>query len=123
MLGEVRGKVVIIQDFSGASIHGLLYSTFTVLPHMWMTTNWNLYDKWTAVKSFLATANTAGASQLSFWTGHGGSFPYFVASGKSSPGNNAGELVTGATSPGWPSSYYRDFPRVACFIGICSIIF
>lgn len=88
-----------------------------------MNTNWNLYDKWTLVKNFLGTANAAGASQLSFWTGHGGSFPYFVASGKSSPGNGAPRLVTGATTPGWPSSYCSDFPRVACFIGICSIVF
>jgi cysteine-rich repeat protein len=122
VLGNVRGKIVIIQDFAGAQVHGLLYSTFTVLPHKWFNTNWDLYDKWTAVKGFLTSANAAGVSQLSFWTGHGGSFPYFVASGKSSPGNGAPRLVTGLTTPGFKSSY-PDFPRVACFIGICSIVF
>lgn len=59
---------------------------------------------------------------LSFWTGHGGSFPYFVASGKSSPGNSDPRLATGLTTPGFKNSY-PDFPRVACFIGICTIAF
>jgi 1-phosphatidylinositol phosphodiesterase len=122
VLGEVRGKIVIIQDFSGLSIHGLMYSTFTVLPHKWFSTNWDQYDKWMAVKSFLASSNTVGDSMLSFWTGHGGSFPYFVASGKSSPGNTAPRLATGLTTPGFSSSY-PDFPRVGCFIGICTIAF
>lgn len=121
-LGEVRGKIVIIQDFPGVSIHGLMYSTFTLLPHKWYNTNWDQYDKWTAVKTFLASTNAAGASMLSFWTGHGGSFPYFVASGKSSPGNGDPRLSTGLTTPGFSSSY-PDFPRVACFIGICTIAF
>ncbi|CAM6002422.1 unnamed protein product [Sphagnum balticum] len=121
VLGSVRGKIVLIQDFTGA-IHGLLYSTFTVLPHKWYNTNWDQYDKWTAVKSFLKSTNNAGVSCLSFWTGHGGSFPYFVASGKSSPGTSDPRLATGLTTPGFSSSY-PDFPRVACFIGICTIAF
>jgi hypothetical protein len=118
----VRGKVVIIQDFPSLVTHGLLYSTFISLPHKWFNTNWDLYDKWTAVKAFLTATNTAGESRISFWTGHGGSFPYFVASGKSSPGNTAPRLATGLTTPGFSSSY-PDFPRVACFIGICTIAF
>ncbi len=99
-----------------------MYSTFTVLPHKWFNTNWDQYDKWTAVKSFLSASNAAGESMLSFWTGHGGSFPYFVASGKSSPGNSSPRLATGLTTPGFKNSY-PDFPRVACFIGICTIAF
>ena len=122
VLGEVRGKIVIIQDFPGVGIHRLLYSTFTSLPHKWFTTNWNLYDKWLEVKNFLAASNAAGKSRISFWTGHGGSFPYFVASGKWLPSNGAARLSTGLTTPGFKSSY-PDFPRVACFIGICTIAF
>jgi len=45
-----------------------------------------------------------------------------VASGKSSPGNNHPRLATGLTTPGFKKSY-PDFPRVACFIGICTIAF
>lgn len=121
-LGEVRGKVVIIQDFTASAIYGLLYSTFTVLPHKTYSTNWDQYDKWLAVKSFLVSANAAASSRLSFWTGNVGSFPYFVASGQSSPSNGDPLLSTGLTTPGFKSSY-PDFPRVACFIGICTITF
>jgi len=39
-----------------------------------------------------------------------------------SPGNTAGRLVTGLTTPGFSSSY-PDFPRVACFFTLCSIVF
>ena len=56
-----------------------------------------------------------------FWTGHGGVYPYFVASGKSSP-NGTARLSTNLTTPGFASSY-PDFPRMACFIGICTIMF
>jgi len=122
VLGEVRGKIVIIQDFPARGIHGLLYTTFTVLPHKYFNTNWDQYDKWTAVKSFLGATNSAGKSRISFWTGHGGSFPYFVASGKSSPGNGDPRLSTALTTPGF-KKWYPDFPRVACFIGICTIAF
>ena len=121
-LGEVRGKVVIIQDFPASGVHGLLYSTFSVLPHKWFTTNWNLYNKWTDVKNFISSSNSAGASRISFWTGHGGSFPFFVASGKIFSGNNNPRLTTGLLTPIFKNSY-PDFPRVACFIGICSIVF
>jgi hypothetical protein len=85
-----------------------------------MGTNWDLYSKWLDIKGFLPAANAAKKSQIQFWTGHGGSYPYFVVSGKSSL--NGGRLLTGMTTPGWRSSY-PDFPRISCFIGICSICF
>jgi 1-phosphatidylinositol phosphodiesterase len=121
-LGLVRNKIVLIQDFSAANIYGLMYASFTVLPHKVFATNWDQYSKWLEVKNFLASANSAGNSHISFWTGHAFSFPYFVASGKSSSGNGDPRLLTGLTTPGF-SSYYPDFPRVGCFIGICSIAF
>jgi 1-phosphatidylinositol phosphodiesterase len=121
LLGEVRGKVVIIQDFTASAIYGLLYTTFRVLPHKVYSTNWDQYDHWLAVKSFLASTNTAGVSRISFWTGNTGSLPYFVASGKSSPGNNDPRLLTGATTI--LGNVYPDFPRVACLFGLCSIPF
>lgn len=85
-----------------------------------MGTNWNLYDKWLDIKNFMPGVNAAKKSKIAFWTGHGGSYPYFVVSGKSS--KNGGCLSTGLTTPGFKSSY-PDFPRVACFIGICTICF
>ena len=85
-----------------------------------MGTNWDLYDKWVTVKSFAAGTNAAKKSRIAYWTGQGGSYPYFVASGKASTGGS--RLVTGLTTPGFRSRY-PDFPRVGCFIGICTIAF
>lgn len=99
-----------------------MYASFSILPHKNFGTNWDLYSKWLDVKNFLASANGAGKSHISFWTGNTGSFPYFVASGKSSSGNGASLLSTGLTTPGF-KSYYPDFPRIWCFIGICTIAF
>jgi len=99
-----------------------MYASFSVLPHKNFGTNWDLYSKWLDVKNFLASANTAGASQISFWTGNTGSFPYFVASGKSSSGNGDSLLSTALTTPGF-NSYYPDFPRIWCFWGMCTIAF
>jgi 1-phosphatidylinositol phosphodiesterase len=61
---------------------------------------------------------------VNFLNGEGHALPYFVASGKSSPGTNDPLLATGATQTGsfnrdkWP-----DFPRVSCFLGTCTIAF
>jgi 1-phosphatidylinositol phosphodiesterase len=116
-----RGKVVIIQNFAGA-IHGLLYSSFTAIQHKSYSTNWDQHDRWISIKNFIVATSAAKSSRISFWTGSVGSFPYFCASGKSSPQNGAPRLATGLTTPGF-RSYYPDFPRVACFIGICTIAF
>lgn len=119
-LGEVRGQLVLLQDFTSVTIHGMLMATFSTLPHKYFSSNWVLYDKWLEIKNFLPGVNTAKKSKIMFWTGHGASYPYFVASGKSSP--TGSRLSTGLTTPGFKSSY-PDFPRVACFIGICTIAF
>lgn len=87
--------------------------------------NWSLCNKWNAVKSFLASANNAKKSRISYWTGHGGSYPYFVASGHSDPSTNAPRLWTGYTTPGM-NSYCPDLPRINCawiFVTVCSIFF
>jgi hypothetical protein len=47
------------------------------------------------VKNFLASANAAKKSTISFWTGHGGSYPFFVASGQLLSGNGDSRLITG----------------------------
>ena len=122
ILGLVRKKIVLIQDFSATKIYGLMYASFSVLNHRVFNTNWDQESKWLDVKSFHASANSAGSSFIIFWTGNTGSFPYFVASGKSSSGNGDPRLLTGLTTPGF-RRFYPDFPRVACFIGICTIAF
>lgn len=116
-----RGKIVVLQHFDGA-IHGLLYDSFTTIEHKSYTTNWDQHDRWISIKNFIAASDLSGESRIAFWTGSGGSFPYFCASGKSSPQNGAPRLLTGATTPLFSSSY-PDFPRIMCFLGMCSICF
>ncbi len=96
-------------------------TNFNVLPHKLISTNSELYTKWDDIKGFLPRANNTKTSKIMFWTGHGGVFPYFVASGKSSP--TGGRLSTGLTTPGFASSY-PDFPRMGCFMGsMCTIMY
>lgn len=100
-------------------IHGLLWATFSVLPNKYFNTNWDLYSKWTDIKNFLPGVNTAKKSKIMYWTGHGGSYPYFVVGGVSSM--NGGKLWTGLLTPSFNG--YPDFPRVGCFWGICRVNF
>ena len=123
-LGELRGKIVILQNFSAAETYGIEYDSFSIQDEYNLGTNWDLYSKWEEVKKQLAKANSgsSGVKYMNYLSGSGGSFPYFVASGHSSPGTNAPRLATGRTTPGWKNSW-PDFPRVNCFLGICTIAF
>lgn len=120
-LGEVRGKIVIVKRFNERQRNGLTYNDFNILDNYEMGTNWDLYSHWSRIKSRLASMTPSPyGGYITHIVGSGGSFPYFVASGRSSP--DGGHLVTGLTTPGWSGSY-PDFPRDSCFIGICSIYF
>ncbi len=123
-LGSVRGRIVVLQNFSAPQAWGLDYNSLNQQDDYVLTTNWDLYSKWTKVKNQMAAASTGSPDTfyINYLSGAQGSFPYFVASGQSSPGSNDPLLSTGLTTPGWKSSY-PDFPRVACFIGICTIAF
>ncbi|MEQ4619780.1 phosphatidylinositol-specific phospholipase C [Providencia vermicola] len=123
-LAEVRGKFAILSDGREFWDYGVSYWQANIQDEYHLKTNWDLYTKWEHVKEQLATA-TRGSSRttyINYLSGSGGSFPYFVASGHSSPGTSAPRLSTGLTTPGWKYSY-PDFPRVSCFIGICTIAF
>jgi len=122
-LADVRGKIVVLQNFSADQRYGISYSSFTTQDDYKLNTNWDLYDKWTKVKTQLGKANqdTGTARYINFLSASTGSFPYFVASGHSSPGSSASRLATGKTTPGWKS--WKDFPRVDCALGICTIAF
>lgn len=100
----------------------MIYGSFTNIPHKKYGTNWDQHDRWINIKNFITAADAAKTSRISFWSGSGGSFPYFCASGKSSPGNGDPRLLTGLTTPGWKKSY-PDFPRVMCLWSLCSIAF
>lgn len=122
-LSDLRGKIVILQDFSASKTYGISYSSFSIQDDYKLKTNWDLYDKWLKVKKQLAAANSGSSATkyMNYLSGSGGSFPYFVASGHSSPGTSAPRLATGRTTPGWKS--WKDFPRINCVLGICTIAF
>jgi 1-phosphatidylinositol phosphodiesterase len=124
-LGELRGKVVVLQNFAGNDSYGLSYGSLYAQDNYNLTTNWDLYNKWTDVKNQLVLANTVAGTQdrmyINFLSGATGAFPYFVASGKSSSATDAPLLSTGETTPAYNN--WPDFPRTGCFIGICTISF
>ncbi|WP_067514928.1 phosphatidylinositol-specific phospholipase C [Endozoicomonas ascidiicola] len=127
-LDEVRGKFIILQDFTGQTPnrqpYGIFYLTLDIQDQYKMGTNWNLHSKWTAVKEHINRARAFHQQRIfmNYLTGSYGSFPYFVVSGHSSHGTSAPRLSTGLTTPGW-WYVYPDFPRTSCFIGICTIAF
>jgi 1-phosphatidylinositol phosphodiesterase len=122
-LGDLRGKIVILQNFSASQTYGIPYDSFSIQDDYKLNSNWDLYDKWTKVKKQLAAANSGDSSTkyMNYLSGAQGGFPYFVASGHSNPSTGAPRLATGKTSPGWKG--WRDFPRVNCALGICTIAF
>lgn len=122
-LADIRGKILVLRDFSGGSV-GIPYGSFHIQDNYHLKTNWDLYNKWLSVKEQLDYANKTNGNQgvINYLSGSGGAFPYFVASGHSSPGTSAPRLATGLTHPGWSGSY-PDFPRINWFLGIATIVF
>ncbi|WP_257264619.1 phosphatidylinositol-specific phospholipase C domain-containing protein [Endozoicomonas sp. ONNA2] len=125
-LENVRGKLIVTyRNFSPVNIKAFPLSYFRNSEQGWvMSHNWELHDKWQVIKGFFKTADndrsdTKYRHSLAFSKGV---FPYFAASGHVSYGTGASRLATGYTTPGW-SGTYPDFPRVSCFIGICTIAF
>lgn len=120
-LGDVRGKIVFSQRFDEDRPIALVYKyQYEILDDYYFYSNWDLYEHWEKIKDFMKSeAENVDPSAISIM-GSGGSFPYFVASGRASPEGR--HLVTGYTTPGW-SFKYPDFPRSACWGELCSIYF
>lgn len=141
-VGDIRGKIILLKDFSiptsnyyheiSKYSYSYIYNQFQVITDDWhLNTNWDLYGKWEKIKKVITRANATQHSfdgtementYITYLSGNGGSFPYFVASGKSSHGNNDPQLLTGLTTPGWKDTW-PDFPRVSCWGSLCSIAF
>jgi 1-phosphatidylinositol phosphodiesterase len=126
-LAETRGKLVVLRDFPCPDgkfcMFGLewnKYESQDIQDEYHLRTNWDLHDrKWGAVKRQLIRArDVAGQAShpifINFLSGSGGSFPYFVASGKSSSGNNAPRLSTGKVECITTNRLFPDFPRLSC---------
>lgn len=126
-LSQVRGRIVVLRNFPAGQDFGVDYNTFNIQDYHNVGSNWDLYDKWIKVLNHMRAANagpqdTKYMNYLSASGSKPGSFPYFIASGHSNPATGAPRLATGRTTPGWRRSW-PDFPRVNCFLGICTIAF
>ena len=122
-MGEFRGKLVLLADVLSLEKYGLSYRDIDKQDAYHLNTNWDLYAKWEKIKVQINKSNKGvDTIYMNYLSGSGGSFPYFVASGHSSPGISAGRLITGFTEPGW-KGIYPDFPRGAYFGVIATIYF
>lgn len=123
-LGEMRGKCVILSDVWSLNDLGINYRDLNVQDSYNLVSNWDLYSKWEKVKRQINAANQSTNTDIymNYLSGSGGSFPYFVASGHSSPGTSAARLATGLTEPGF-HNYYPDFPRGAWLGPFATIYF
>lgn len=123
---DARGKIIFLDQIPTTGKYpsfGIKYYNFNVQDAYSVSTNWDLYGKWEKVKKHLEeSSSTKKRARINYLSASGGAFPYFISSGHSNNSNNAPRLATGLTTPGWKNSY-PDFPRVSCFIGICTIAF
>jgi len=147
-LGEMRGKIVILQDFarwqcnspSSKGEFGLCYPqpgtqhffpNFKIQDAFELRGNDALYDKWLKVKAHLCAANTdvdkPGNKDIIYMnylsgsgvgTSHRLPFPYFVVSGHWNPATGANRLATTYVAFN-NQDRYPDFPRLhSAFFGI-----
>lgn len=127
MLCQIRGRILLYPTDNIPILQewGLDYNTaFDAQDDYHLVSNWDLYSKWEKIRNHLIKANNTKATKkifLNYLSGSGGSFPYFVASGHSSPGTNAPRLSTGIVTT--TKDKYPDFPRVACLGSLCTIVF
>ncbi len=123
-LHDVRGKIVVLQNFSAPTSAGLDYDRFDIEDNYWVDTNWDLYRKWEYVRDHLEKARKEKGRRffMTYLSAAGGSFPYFVAGGRVWASDSAPHLSTGLVTPLFKSRY-PDFPRAGCLGPICSIMF
>ncbi len=119
-LAAVRGKVMIFgtTGFSNSSwvkTDGDAYKYTVIGDH---------YGKWTARKAELDAAMKGSLDKQYAISLNGaiGAFPYFAASGHTSPGTGTARLATGLTTPAFKSKW-PDFPRVECLGALCTIAY
>ncbi|HDR7625127.1 TPA: phosphatidylinositol-specific phospholipase C [Bacillus mycoides] len=117
-LDEVRGKIVLLQDFSASEDFGIGYGSLNIQDHYDVkgSTPDAMYEKWTAVKRHLTAADNSNRSQiyLNYLSGTGGgealikgTYPWFVASGYRSKSDDSGtSMIQEGRTDKWP-----DFPR------------
>lgn len=111
-LSETRGKIVVLVQFPRCEGYGINWGNFSKQDQYNIGHNWQLYQKWEAIKEHAIRANqdTSETIYFNFLSGSGLSFPYFIASGQSSHQTRAPRLLTGHVCT--PSSTkWKDLPR------------
>ncbi|MGE7186405.1 phosphatidylinositol-specific phospholipase C [Peribacillus sp. NPDC006672] len=117
-LGDIRGKIVILQNFTASKQYGINYEYLNTQDKFEVGSGPDgMYEKWKAVKTHLQDANTNyknGVIYLNHFSGTGGvtalinnCYPWFVASGKDSreTDSNSKLIQKNATNE------WEDFPR------------
>lgn len=117
-LGDIRGKIVILQNFSAVEEYGINYESLNIQDNFEVSAGPDgMYEKWSAVKNQLLKANNDSNNNhiyLNHFSGTGGAtalwnnyYPWFVASGKENrdTGSNP-QLIQKNTTNEW-----KDFPR------------
>ncbi|EFC80459.1 FG-GAP-like repeat-containing protein, partial [Parafrankia sp. EUN1f] len=129
-LGDIRGKIVVLQNFDSENRAGIPWSSLNIQDNWKLKTNWDLADKWHAVEAQLraADAGPGSTTYVNFLSGATGSFPYFVASGHSSPQTGAPRLATGWTrgvidTCKHSAACIPEYPGLNCFLGTCTVFF
>lgn len=127
-LKEARGKIFL---YNNGYFHDCVHvskARCDVQDYYNLKTNWDLYYKWELVKKFhfddTHVQKNRDVCYLNYLSGSSvGVYPDFVVSGHMAPyKTNTARLCTGRVSPYFYNSY-PDFPRLGCFLGICSICF
>ena len=137
-LGELRGKVYVLDDFPGTYDQSVLNTLSWLTPdtqdNFDMGDNWDLADKWRDVRDQFRDADDTSTEansdklHINFLSAAGGGFPYFFASGHSSWETGAPRLLTGWTrgvidTCSGAGQCLPEYPSVNCFLGTCSVAF
>jgi 1-phosphatidylinositol phosphodiesterase len=125
-IGQARGRMI-IMCFHGhvCDNRGLNYHAADIQDKYEKSSNWELHDKWMLVHDHLYKAADGDRNKffINYLSASHWSLPYFVVSGHSSPGTDAPRLATGYTTLETSEYFWPYFPRLDCFIGICTISF
>ncbi|OUB42632.1 phosphatidylinositol-specific phospholipase C [Bacillus thuringiensis] len=117
-LGDVRGKIVLLQNFTASQEYGINYDSLYTQDKFEVGTGPNgMYDKWNAVKTHLLQANNNannGKIYLNHFSGTGGAsallnnfYPWFIASGKENRNTNSNQKLIQKNA----TNEWADFPR------------
>ncbi|TKI86979.1 phosphatidylinositol-specific phospholipase C domain-containing protein, partial [Bacillus mycoides] len=117
-LGDVRGKIVILQNFSASQEYGINYESLNTQDNFEVSAGPDgMYGKWNAVKNHLLNANKNSNSSniyLNHFSGTGGAaalwnnyYPWFIASGKENRDTGSNPLLIQAHT----TNVWEDFPR------------